>query len=81
MRTNQQLIERSIIVSLPDDRLPTESEFHHLANRLRMAFPVSDEEFSAVLHGITAKISLSVVTGPASRITSAPHDSTQENRH
>lgn len=56
MNTNQQLIERSVVVSLPNDRLPTEDEIHELANRLRTAFPVSDEEFAAVLHRITAKV-------------------------
>jgi hypothetical protein len=65
MNTNQQLIERSVIVSLPNDRLPMEDEIHELANRLRIAFPVSDEEFAAVLHRITAKVSISMDTGVA----------------
>jgi hypothetical protein len=65
MNTNQQLIERSVVVSLPNDRLPTEDEIHELAHRLRIAFPVSDEEFAAVLHRITAKVSISMDTGVA----------------
>jgi len=65
MNTNQQLIERSVVVSLPNDRLPTENEIHELASRLRMAFPVSDAEFAAVLHRITAKVSISMDTGVA----------------
>ena len=65
MNINQQLIERSVVVSLPSDRLPTEDEIHELAHRLRIAFPVSDEEFAAVLHRITAKVSISMDTGVA----------------
>lgn len=60
MNTHQQLIERSVIVSLPNDRLPTEDQIHELATRLRVAFPVSDEEFAEVLHRITAKILISM---------------------
>ena len=56
MGTNQQLIERSVVVSLPNDRPPTKDEIHDLANRLRMAFPVSDEEFTAVLGRIAARV-------------------------
>lgn len=65
MNSNQQLIERSVIVSLPSDRLPTEEEINELAKRLRIAFPVSDEEFAAVLHRITAKVSITMDTGIA----------------
>ena len=42
MNNNQQLIERSVVVSLPNDRLPTEQEINELAGRLRIAFPVTD---------------------------------------
>jgi len=56
MDTNQQLIERSVVVSHPDDRPPTEDEIKELANRLRIAFPVSDEEFAEVLHRIATKV-------------------------
>ena len=53
---NQQLIERSVIVALPNDRLPTEEEINDLAARLRVAFPVSDEEFGGLLHRIKARV-------------------------
>jgi hypothetical protein len=65
MNNNQQLIERSVIVSLPNDRLPTEQEINDLAGRLRIAFPVTDEEYAAVLHRITAKVAISMDTGVA----------------
>jgi hypothetical protein len=65
MNTNQQNIERSVIVSLPNDRLPTEQEVNYLANRLRLAFPVSDEEFATVLRRITAKVPIWVDIGTA----------------
>jgi hypothetical protein len=62
---NQQLIERSVIVALPNDRLPTEEEINDLAARLRVAFPVSDEEFSGLLHRIKARVSITMDTGVA----------------
>jgi hypothetical protein len=81
MSTNQQLIERSVVVSLPNDRPPTEDEIHDLANRLRMAFPVSDEEFAAVLHRITAKVPISMDTGPPSRATSTSMAQREKTRN
>jgi hypothetical protein len=62
---NKQLIERSVLVSLPNDRLPTEVEIRDLATRLRVAFPVSDDEFVEVLRRITAKVSISMDIGVA----------------
>jgi hypothetical protein len=58
-------IERMVIVSLPNDRPPTEEEVRDLAERLRIAFPVSDEEFDALIKRLHAKVSISMDTGLA----------------
>src|ERR1022692_2482506 len=58
-------IERMVIVSLPNDRPPTEEEVRDLADRLRIAFPVSDEEFDALIKRLHAKVSISMDMGIA----------------
>ena len=58
-------IERMVIVSLPNDRPPTEEEVRDLAERLRLAFPVSDEEFDALIKRLHAKVSITMDTGIA----------------
>ena len=58
-------IERMVIVSLPNDRPPTEEEVRDLAERLRLAFPVSDEEFAALIKRLHAKVSITMDTGIA----------------
>lgn len=63
--TNLQLIERSVIVALPQDRLPGEDEIRDLVTRLRTAFPISDEEFDTVLKRLKARLSISMDTGTA----------------
>jgi hypothetical protein len=58
-------IERMVIVSLPDERPPTEEEIRSLAERLRIAFPISDEEFDGLIKRLHAKVSISMDTGLA----------------
>jgi hypothetical protein len=58
-------IERMVIVSLPNYRPPTEEEVRDLAERLRLAFPVSDEEFEALIKRLHAKVSITMDTGIA----------------
>jgi hypothetical protein len=60
---NSRLIERTTIVSLPGDRPPTEQEVSDLATRLRAAFPVSDDEFEAVLKRLHARMAIEMDTG------------------
>ena len=50
---NFRSLERTIVVSLPNDRPPTELEIQDLATRLRAVFPVSDEEFDALIRQLT----------------------------
>ncbi|HEV3276037.1 MAG TPA: Z1 domain-containing protein [Terriglobia bacterium] len=60
---NSQNLERTIVVSLPSDRAPTEQELRANANRLRLAFPVSDEEFDALLKHLQAKLAIEMDIG------------------
>ena len=60
---NSRLLERTIIVSLPGDRPPTEQEVRELAGRLRSAFPVSDDEFDAALKRLHARMAIEMDTG------------------
>jgi len=59
---NFSFLERTIIVSLPNDRPPTEREVRELAARLRIAFPVPDEEFDALLRQLHAKLPIQMDT-------------------
>jgi hypothetical protein len=60
---NSRLLERTIIVSLPADRAPTEKELGELAARLRGAFPVTDEEFDILLKRLHAKMAIEMDIG------------------
>jgi hypothetical protein len=60
---NSRLLERTIIVSLPSERPPTEQEVRDLATRLRAAFPVDDDEFDIVLKRLHARMAIEMDTG------------------
>lgn len=62
---NFRSLERTIVVSLPNDRPPTEQEIRDLASRLRAVFPVVDEEFDTLLRQLHAKLSIEMDTGTA----------------
>jgi len=62
---NFRSLERTIVVSLPDDRPPTEQEIEDLATKLRTVFPVDDSEFEALLRQLHAKLSIEMDTGVA----------------
>ena len=59
---NFRLLERTIVVSLPDDRPPEEWEVMDLAARLRTVFPVPDDEFDALLSQLYAKLPIKMGT-------------------
>lgn len=59
------LLERSIMASLPGDRRPTEAELNGLANALRLAFPVDQDEFDAILRHIQSRLVIVMDTGTA----------------
>ncbi len=69
---NFRSLERTIVVSLPNDRPPTEQEIKDLAIRLRAVFPVADEEFDALLRQLHAKLSIEMNTGTALVAEHAP---------
>ena len=58
---NFRLLELTIIVSLPMYRAAVQSEVAELAARLRGVFPVTDDEFEALLSLLHAKLSIEIV--------------------
>lgn len=62
---NVRNIERTLPVLLPADRPPTEAEVATFASQLRTAFPVSQEDFEALLRRVYAKVSISMDMGVA----------------
>ena len=58
-----ELLDRTIMASLPTDRKPTEAELHERAEALRKAFPVPDDVFEGVLKGIEARLVISMDLG------------------
>ncbi len=58
-----RLLERMIIVSLPGDRPPTEQEIAERAAQLRAAFPLTEEEFSALLKRLHARLAIEMDMG------------------
>jgi hypothetical protein len=59
---NFRFLERTIIVSLPNDRAPKEQEVRELAARLRTVFPVPDGEFDMLLRQLHAKLPIELDT-------------------
>ena len=57
------LLDRTIMASLPTERKPTEAELHERAEALRKAFPVPDDVFAAVIKGIEARLVISMDMG------------------
>lgn len=58
-----ELLERTIMASLPTDRKPTEFELHERGEALRRAFPVSDGVYDRVIRGIEARLVISMDMG------------------
>jgi RecG-like helicase len=63
--TNAHNLERTLLVVLPSDRPPTEDEVKSLATQLRSAFPVTEEEFNALLRRVFTKVSIIMDPGVA----------------
>jgi hypothetical protein len=63
--TNARNLERTLLVVLPSDRPPTEDEVKSLATQLRSAFPVTEEEFNALLRRVFTKVSIIMDPGVA----------------
>jgi hypothetical protein len=60
---NSHLLERTIMVSLPTERAPTEHEVLDLATRLRAAFSVTDDDFHFILKRLHARMRIEMDTG------------------
>ena len=63
--TNVSLMERALLVLLPSDRPPTESEVKALATQLRASFAMDDEDFEGLLRQVYTKVSISMDMGVA----------------
>lgn len=60
---NAQLIENAVLVSLPTDRLASEKEILEAASRFRAAFPLTDEDFTALIKRLHARLSITMDMG------------------
>lgn len=60
---NSTMLEKAVFATLPPDRRPTEGEVLHAASALRRAFPVSDDEFAALIKRIHAKLTITMELG------------------
>ena len=58
-------MERALLVLLPSDRPPTESEVKALATQLRASFAMDDEDFEGLLRQVYTKVSISMDMGVA----------------
>jgi hypothetical protein len=61
--SNLDLLEKTLIAALPADRRPTEVEVLDLAFNLRHAFPVSDDEFGALIRQVHTKLAITMDLG------------------
>lgn len=57
------LIERALFATLDANRAPTEDEVLEKASALRRAFPVSDEEFAALIRRVHARLTITMEVG------------------
>ncbi len=60
---NLALLEKTLIAGLPPERRPTEAEVMQLASTLRQAFPVADDEFSALIRQVHSKLAIKMDLG------------------
>jgi hypothetical protein len=65
MADNSQNIESAVLVTLPRDRVPEEAELASLVNKLRVIFPITDEERDALLRRLHARLAIRMDTGTA----------------
>ena len=58
-----ELLEKAVRAVLPLDRRPTEEEVAERMHQMRLAIPVSDEEFDAVRRSLHSKLAISMDLG------------------
>ena len=62
---NVDLIVKSVLVTLPLDRRPTEEELLGRATALRAVYPVEDEQFEAAIRKLHARLAITMDPGIA----------------
>jgi hypothetical protein len=62
---NLSLIERTVLVALPLDRRPTEDEVWAVASAQRVVYPVTDEEFAALIRRLHSNLAITMDPGTA----------------
>ncbi len=62
---NERALENAVLVTLPTDRAADEAALNDLATRLRIAFPVSDEEFQEIMRRLHARLAIQMDIGTA----------------
>lgn len=62
---NVKLIEGALLMSLPADAPAREENIYSLATKLRAVFPIDDDEFSALIHHLHAKLAITMDVGTA----------------
>src|SRR5579859_4863174 len=60
---NGRALESSILVSLPTDHAPDETLINDLATRLRVVFPVTDDEYQGIIRRLHAKLAIQMDIG------------------
>lgn len=65
MNDNFRNIENTVLVTLPKDRASGEVEVAALVERLRVIFPISDEERDALLRRLHARLAIRMDIGTA----------------
>lgn len=69
---NAELIEKTVLVSLPLDRRPTEAEVLERATAQRVVFPVDDETFALIIKRLHARLAITMDLGTALEQEHAP---------
>ena len=60
-----ELLEKTLMAALPADRRPSEIEVLELASSLRAAFPVTDDEFGALIRRVHSRLAITMDLGTA----------------
>jgi len=62
---NRGKIESAVLITLPEDRIPDETEVEQLVEHLRHIFPISDGERDALIRKLHARLAIRMDTGTA----------------
>src|SRR5215471_3123458 len=62
---NLDKIESAVLVTLPEDRVPSEAEVEALVEHMRIVFPISDEHRDILIKRLHARLAIRMDTGIA----------------